>query len=197
MVEHIVRELRSKGWARQEGVLDPEHLERINGYFNFHHSEFRPAKVGPKDKRVRQVEIRGDHTFWLDPQNPPDVFAPLIDFLDELKRMVNSRLFLGLKEFECHLAYYEAGSFYKKHSDRHSKDSSRSLSFVFYLNEQWSEDDGGELVLYHQDGTVLEKILPRPGAFVSFLSEDFPHEVLPAKRERRSLTGWMHSKIIY
>ena len=34
------------------------------------------------------------------------------------------------------------------------------------------------------------KILPTKGTFVVFLSEAFPHEVLPAVRTRHSVAGW-------
>jgi hypothetical protein len=29
------------------------------------------------------------------------------------------------------------------------------------------------------------------------MSDEFPHEVKAAQNERRSFTGWMHTKIIY
>lgn len=197
MVDQIIQDLNEKGWCFRPMMLDPEHLAKINGFFDLHKVEFVPAKVGPKENKIRNIEVRGDYTFWLDPRDPPDVFAPIIDFLSELKQLINARLFLGLQEFECHLAYYPPGTFYKKHSDRHSKTSSRSLSFIFYLNENWEKENGGELVIYHQDGSIMETITPTPGAFVCFLSEDFPHEVKRGNEERRSLTGWMHTKIIY
>jgi SM-20-related protein len=34
------------------------------------------------------------------------------------------------------------------------------------------------------------KVLPSFGTIVVFLSEEFPHEVLPAKRDRYSIAGW-------
>ena len=34
------------------------------------------------------------------------------------------------------------------------------------------------------------RVLPKKGTFVVFLSEDFPHEVLPATRTRHSVAGW-------
>jgi SM-20-related protein len=118
-------------------------------------------------------------------------------FLEELKKALNENFFLGLKQYECHLASYPAGSFYQKHSDRFEASSSRYLSFVFYLNESWEPDYGGTLVLYEKNGSPIDTIFPLPGSFICFLSEDFPHEVQAAKFERRSLTGWMHNKLIY
>ena len=197
MIERIVQELHSKGWSLTPRLLDLEHLAQISGFFEFHKTEFNPAKVGPKNQKLRKEDVRGDYTFWLDPLNPPAPFAILIDFLNDLKQSVNSNLFLGLQEYECHLAFYPPGTFYKKHSDRHTQTSTRSLSFVFYLNEEWNEENGGELVLYDQQGETLQTVTPAPGLFICFLSDEFPHEVKAGNKERRSFTGWMHTKIVY
>jgi SM-20-related protein len=66
------------------------------------------------------------------------------------------------------------------------------LSCVLYLNDGWRAEDGGALRLYlptrHCD------VLPRAGTLVAFLSERFEHEVLPAQRERLSLTGWFRRR---
>ncbi|MCO6705038.1 2OG-Fe(II) oxygenase, partial [Streptomyces sp. CHB9.2] len=40
----------------------------------------------------------------------------------------------------------------------------------------------------HQD------VLPLGGSLVCFLSGQLPHEVLPATRERLSLTGWFRRR---
>jgi SM-20-related protein len=34
------------------------------------------------------------------------------------------------------------------------------------------------------------KVTPLMGTLVLFLSEDFPHEVLPATRDRYAIAGW-------
>jgi SM-20-related protein len=60
------------------------------------------------------------------------------------------------------------------------------------LNQDWQKDDGGELRLYLNgtaDDTHID-IMPVGGRLILFLSAKFLHEVLPAKRERISLTGW-------
>lgn len=197
MIEQIIREIESQGWCYRTNVIGPTELASINHYFDEHRQDFRPAKVGSQDNRQRVEAIRGDYTCWLDPMDPPQAFKSQIEFLAEIKNALNARFFLGLQDFECHLAYYPPGTFYKKHSDRFGKDSSRSLSFIFYLHQYWDEKDGGELVMYHNDGSPLKTISPMPGSFICFLSEDFPHEVKTGLKERRSLTGWMHRKILY
>jgi SM-20-related protein len=35
------------------------------------------------------------------------------------------------------------------------------------------------------------EVLPLGGRLVTFLSDGLPHEVLPASRERISITGWL------
>jgi SM-20-related protein len=39
-------------------------------------------------------------------------------------------------------------------------------------------------------GESFDRVLPCMGRLAVFLSEDFPHEVLPAKRDRYSIAGW-------
>lgn len=197
MVEQIIQDVERNGFSLIPNLVKAADLEVINAYFENHKPEFVPARVGAIDNKQRVEAVRGDFTFWLDPLNPPDEFKSLLQFLNNLKMKMNENFFLGLKEFECHLAYYPAGTFYKKHSDRFESSGSRSLSFVFYLNRSWDETNGGELILYNKNDEILETIKPMPGSFICFLSEEFPHEVKSAKIERRSLTGWMHTKIIY
>ena len=65
------------------------------------------------------------------------------------------------------------------------------VSTVVYLNQNWGAEDGGELVLYRDDADQEGiKVTPLMGTIVVFLSEEFPHEVLPANRDRFSIAGW-------
>jgi SM-20-related protein len=104
-----------------------------------------------------------------------------------------------LFSFESHFAHYGKGDFYKKHKDAFKGEGNRVLSVLVYLNQDWSADNGGELVIYTKpssDSCVIDdsKVLVTPsfGTIVVFLSEDFPHEVLPAKCDRYSIAGWFH-----
>lgn len=197
MVEQILRELEREGYSYVQGLLNQDELKRINTFFELHKGEFQPARVGSRDNRQRIESVRGDYTFWLDPIHPPEDFKQLFAFLNQLRDRINARFYLGLQEYECHLAYYPPGTFYNKHLDRFEKNSSRRLSFIFYLNDEWKDENGGELVLYDQQGNVIQKIFPMPGSFITFLSDEYPHEVKAGNKERRSFTGWMHTKIIY
>ena len=194
MLDQLVRDIKEKGWSFQENILTAHDLSQVTEFFEKHRSEFEPARIGKGELRQRREEVRGDHTFWIDPLDPPPAFTKIMNLLEDLKTDLNRAIFLGAREYECHLAYYPAGTFYQKHIDRFENDSSRVLSFVFYLHEELRPGDGGELVLYGEETTTIS---PLPGSLVIFLSEGLPHEVRPCLRERRSFTGWMHSKIIY
>jgi SM-20-related protein len=58
-----------------------------------------------------------------------------------------------------------------------------------YLNPGWPQDGGGELVLYRDD-EELARVTPEAGTFVTFLSQDFPHEVRKGGQDRFSIAGW-------
>jgi SM-20-related protein len=197
MIEKVLKEIKETGWSFNTDFLSGTELQTINAFFVSHKNDFIPAKVGKGSVSLRATEIRGDNTLWLDPLAPQPPFEKIMNFLEELRQSLNQNLFLGLKEFECHLAFYPVGSFYIEHLDRFESDSSRTLSFVFYIHDTWNSDDGGELVLYSKDKKVITSILPLPGSVMCFMSEDFPHEVKVSRKERRTLTGWMHTKIIY
>lgn len=193
MIDKILFDINHYGKSFQSNFFSQEELINISKIFD---EDFQPAAVGKGVNRKRDTSIRGDFTKWLDPKNPPKELNSAFTFLDELMLNLNRHFFLGLKEYEAHLAKYPAGAFYKKHSDRFEKDSSRSFTYIFYVHEAWKTENGGELVLYNKEGQQLEKITPSAGSLVCFLSEEFPHEVLPSNKERRSLTGWMHTRII-
>jgi SM-20-related protein len=49
--------------------------------------------------------------------------------------------------------------------------------------------------LYAEDGeTLLETVMPAHNRLVLFLSERFPHEVMPTNRPRHSIAGWFRIK---
>lgn len=85
---------------------------------------------------------------------------------------------------------YEKGDFYQKHLDCFKGNENRRLTTVFYMNESWSEEDAGELVVYDLNDKEIATISPRGGRLLVFLSEQFPHEVLPTNAQRFSIAGW-------
>src|SRR5690606_6756337 len=109
----------------------------------------------------------------------------------------NRAMYLGIYEYEGHVTVYPPGAFYRRHVDQFQDAAYRRLSLILYLNDaDWSADDGGALRLYlpGQNGERTLDVLPEGGTLVAFLSHDIPHEVLPAKRDRYSLTGWFRTR---
>lgn len=147
------------------------------------------AGVGRGADFVRTEFIRTDGICWI--HDGWHGAGPWLDWTAALQRFLNKHLFLGLFSFESHFAHYPPGAYYKRHYDAFRGEANRVLSVVTYLNPGWGRDDGGELVLYTDDRDREGiRVVPLYGTIVVFLSEEFPHEVLPACRDRYSVAGW-------
>ncbi|QOC24269.1 2OG-Fe(II) oxygenase [Wenzhouxiangella sp. AB-CW3] len=147
------------------------------------------AGVGRESDFHIDHDVRGDRIFWLTRQR--SVQRRLLDRLEELRLDLNRELFLGLFEFEGHLAHFPPGTFYRRHLDSFRGAANRIVSVTIYLNENWQLGDGGELVLYRPDSDIeMARIEPRAGTIALFLSEEIPHEVLPSRIHRASIAGW-------
>ena len=131
---------------------------------------------------------RRDKTLWIDEDN--GVQSKYLSFTNGLREYLNSSLYLGLTYYEAHFAIYENGDFYEKHLDAFKNSKNRVVTTVFYLNEEWREEDGGELVIYNEDDKIIKTVIPNAGTLIVFLSDKFPHEVLKSKAKRHSIAGW-------
>ena len=157
------------------------------------HGRFRTAGVGRGASFRVRPEIRDDRVLWWDEAQTTRARRRYLLQLKTLRRHLNQTLWLGLAGFETHFAVYPVGARYRTHLDRFATASHRVLSVIFYLNEGWQEADGGELRLYLEapDVAPWHDIGPQAGRLVVFESARFPHEVLPARRVRRSVVGWL------
>lgn len=152
-------------------------------------ANFQAAHIGRGTDKKHIDSIRGDVINWLDETNDTD--RSYLCWMDELRAGLNEALYLGLFDYECHYAIYNAGAGYAKHSDVLNGKKNRILSTVLYLNKDWQRSDGGELVMFEPDGLdVIATVTPEFGTMIIFLSESFPHEVLISSNTRRSITGW-------
>ncbi|EMF8901259.1 SM-20 protein [Vibrio parahaemolyticus] len=150
---------------------------------------WKKARIGRNDDVTRIESIRSDKIQWLKPAMGQPI-ANYLSKMEEIRQEVNRHFFLGLFEYEAHFAKYEKGDFYQKHLDCFKGNENRRLTTVFYMNESWSEEDAGELVVYDLNDKEIETIPPRGGRLLVFLSEQFPHEVLPTNAQRFSIAGW-------
>jgi SM-20-related protein len=190
LFESIVNDLVMKGFSVQQNTLPTFITEALLTCLrNMSDKEFQKAGIGRASNFQHADTIRTDDISWITGSTVEgDIW---LSWCDALKNYINKALFMGLFSFESHFACYNEGAFYKRHVDAFKGQSNRVLSLVAYLNDQWLESDGGELVLYtsEEDKTGI-KVRPEKGTFVIFLSEQFPHEVLTSKRQRHSVAGW-------
>ena len=131
---------------------------------------------------------RRDKILWLDADNGSQ--SEYLDFINGLKEYLNRSLYLGLTYYESHFSIYDEGDFYEKHLDAFKNSKNRVVTTVYYLNEEWDESSGGELIIYDEYDKTVQKVIPNENTLVVFLSDVFPHEVLPAKAKRHSIAGW-------
>lgn len=153
----------------------------------------RRAAIGRgEDAQVHDV-IRGDHIAWLKEGGATAAQSAFLREMESLRLVLNEGLFLGLFEYEGHLAFYPPGAFYRRHLDRHRGSDSRIVSCVAYLNAAWQPGEGGELRLFLDAGRVVD-IAPRGGTLVCFLSGEVEHEVLSTRAPRYSVAGWLRRR---
>jgi SM-20-related protein len=190
----LIDDLASQGWS-QRALFAPGVLTRelaCECRKRVQNGELNVASVGRGGAQQVQEGIRGDHIQWLEP-GQSQACDQYLQLMDGLRQALNQALYLGLEDYECHFASYAPGAFYQRHLDRFRDDDRRTVSAVFYLNEDWQAEQGGALRLYLADGREHD-VLPQAGTLALFLSSEMPHEVLPATRERLSLTGWFRRR---
>jgi len=187
LYEKIADDLVVLGYSIITQALPLEFNKRLLGLCSNTSGFAQAAIVGGVNPLVDQ-KIRSNAIRWLD----EDMFtqSEFLGFARGLQLYLNRHLYLGLSYYESHFAIYKEGDFYEKHLDALKHSKNRVVTTVYYLDEAWSDSDGGELMIYDEMHKPLQKVTPESGTLVVFLSERFPHEVLPTKRERHSIAGW-------
>ncbi|MEZ5040777.1 MAG: 2OG-Fe(II) oxygenase [Saprospiraceae bacterium] len=147
------------------------------------------AGIGNHSAITKNEKIRGDTICWVDKKSKNKHEKEFNGRIEDFVGYLNRTCYTGINDFEFHYAYYEVGSFYKRHKDQFKTDNGRQFSLVTYLNEAWEEEDGGQLMLYHDQREV--GISPIGGRTVFFKSDKIEHEVTAAKKGRVSITGWL------
>lgn len=198
MLERLADDLVEQGWAIVDDFLPPVLTRALAGECRQRHAQGLLTEAGTgrgNAQRIRST-LRGDSIQWLEP-GQSRATDDYLRAMDALRQTLNASLYLGLEDFESHFALYPSGAFYLRHLDRFRDDDRRELSAILYLNEDWSADAGGELRLFFdvlRDAPCNLDIQPLAGRLVLFRSAQLFHEVLPAQRERLSLTGWFRRR---
>ena len=190
----IVDDLATHGWSQQSIFIPTDLTTELAKECRKRAQcgQLELAGIGRGVAKVVHSGIRGDKIQWLEPDQHVAVDRYLA-FMEHIRVAINQTLFLGLEDFEGHFALYPAGAFYKKHLDRFRDDDRRVVTCIAYLNEQWLPEQGGELRMYLDDGQTHD-VVPQAGTLIVFMSEQWPHEVLPATRDRLSITGWLRRR---
>ena len=186
----IADDIEKQGYSIRPGAVPDTIADSLFSFQqNLSTNKYMDAGIGRGDDFLKTESVRTDEIHWITADS--NAGKKWLNWMAGLQRTLNQRHFLGLFSFESHYSHYAPGAYYKRHYDAFRGETNRVLSVVTYLNPAWGNADGGELVLYHNDQDHEGvKVVPLYGTLVVFLSEAFPHEVLPAIRDRYSVAGW-------
>lgn len=135
----------------------------------------------------RETAIRGDSIRWIDDDCP--IGKAYLSAIDELGRYFNQTLYTGIRSSEAHYACYPAGFGYKWHTDNPKGRDERVISAVFYLNDDWTDTDGGQITVVNKQNDTIW-LLPKLNRLVIFDS-NLLHQVEITKRQRFSIATWL------
>ena len=147
------------------------------------------AGIGNEVVKDAQQKMRGDKIYWMDKSHDNIFEQEFLQQAEDFIEHLNRTCYTGINGYEFHYAVYEQGSSYKRHRDQFKNNSDRKYSLISYLNDNWQEEDGGQLWVYQDE--AVQKILPRSQTSVFFKSDEMEHEVTMANRSRMSITGWL------
>lgn len=193
LYDQIADALAQDGCIILPNFLPDEMTHQLTQYVgDLPKQQFKAAGIGRNDERQLKQQVRNDTTRWL--SNDSIAEQNYLAVMEECRHQLNQRLYLGLFDYEAHFAHYAQGNYYQRHIDAFQGQSNRVVTTVFYLNPNWSEEDAGELLIYSPNSDeILQRVLPKFGTMVIFLSDRFPHEVLAAKQDRYSIAGWFRT----
>ena len=149
------------------------------------------AGIGNSEKVTYDGAIRSDSIYWLDKKNNNQFESEFFIQIEAFIVYLNQSCYAGITGYEFHYSLYKSGDFYLKHLDQFKNNPSRKYSMISYLNSNWQETDGGELLIHQVNNN--QKIAPTQGKTVFFKSDELVHEVLVTQNTRMSITGWLKS----
>ena len=147
------------------------------------------AGIGNEEIKDATQKIRSDSIYWLDKKHENIFEQEFLSQMEDFIGYLNDTCYTGINSYEFHYAVYEEGSSYKRHRDQFKTDNNRKFSLINYLNEDWLEEDGGQLLVY-QNG-ITQTIQPNAQKAVFFKSDEMEHEVTRTNRRRMSISGWL------
>ncbi len=170
------------GWMIIDEVFENKALLALQSESGF--IDYRDAEL---TAGIRVSIIRGDRIRWI----TENFFAGFyyLQSINALAALFNRSLFAGIRHSEAHYACYPVGFGYQWHHDNPAGRDERVISAVFYLNDDWSDSDGGALEIVDKHG-IHHTVMPVANRLVVFDS-DLQHQVQIAHRQRYSIATWM------
>lgn len=148
----------------------------------------RPSGTGAS--KTRNPAVRGDRILWLDRDLLDPALGAVVDLMDAAMATLNANAYLGAGEVETQVAIYDDGPGYLRHRDALHGHDDRRMTAIYYAND-WRPGDGGELVLYDDEGRCTRLIEPIADRLVLFLAQT-EHAVRPVTRGPRvAVSGFM------
>ncbi len=147
------------------------------------------AGIGNADHKDENQTMRSDKIYWLDKSHDNIFEQEFLHLIENFIEYLNRTCYTGINGYEFHYAVYESGTYYKRHRDQFKNENHRKYSLINYLNENWLQEDGGQLRVFQKDG--IQHILPQSQTAVFFKSDEMEHEVTLSNRSRMSITGWL------
>lgn len=184
----VLQHFADKQWAVLDSLLSFKESQDLLDGLLLRKEQMRPARIGSLEQKSIQSNIRSDFILWVEHEADP-LFSTWNHRIQQLTKSLKEEFFLPLKSSEFHFAHYPKGSFYSRHIDQPQSSHNRLISVVHYLNPDWNDNWGGQIVLYTKEGPI--KIQPKSPRTLIFQSQKVEHEVLPTEKDRFSLTGWL------
>ncbi|MCY7292666.1 MAG: 2OG-Fe(II) oxygenase, partial [Ferruginibacter sp.] len=128
------------------------------------------AGVGNEPVMDTQQKMRGDKIYWMDKSHDNIFEQEFLHHIENFIERLNSTCYTGINNYEFHYAVYGEGAGYKRHKDQFKNDSNRKYSLINYLNNNWVEENGGQLIIYQNEET--QKIQPQSQTAVFFKSNE-------------------------
>lgn len=193
--ENLIEGIVANGYGVCDDFLSSEEVTMLNARFTerFDDGNFKEAGIGKQSEVHQAKEIRGDKILWLESGTTNIAERILLDKNQAFINYLNQTCYLGIVDAEIHFAKYDIGKFYRRHRDTFQAQKGRILSVIYYLNNHWQTENGGNLLIYTEENNIEKtiSIAPLAGRLVCFQSEKLDHEVSETFRERLSITGWL------
>ncbi len=196
--ELLIEETSISGYAICDDFITKDEVNQLSLRLASRYTagEFKKAKIGKLSDVLEVDSVRGDEILWLETDSEDLAERVVLDRNLSFIKYLNETCYMGIVNSEMHFAKYDIGKFYLRHRDTFQSQSGRVMSIIYYLNDAWVPEDGGNLIIYLKEGEVETPITISPiaGRLVCFRSDMLDHEVLPSFKERLSVTGWFLNK---